>query len=102
MIQPRISICNLTEVFGMPDEQTLSAEICGCEIYTVGTEGSLSVHHCPLHAKAKEMREMLRRLEWVTAIGQDESHCARCTGWRSAGHFGSCELQTLLKEIDNG
>ncbi len=101
----KISICNLTEVFGVAQEQTLNTEACGCEIYTVRTEGALYIHYCPLHARAGEMREMLKEVEWIevdTGVDGTARYCPSCLYDEEDGHRLPCKLQTLLKEINDG
>ena len=84
----RISICNLSEVFGMAEEQTLNTEACGCEIYTVGTEGALLIHYCPLHAAASEMYDLMLEMH-------EELENAGYVDWPE-------RIKIILKEIDNG
>ncbi len=49
------------------------------------------------HQQILALREMLKRLEWVTP--DDEwYYCEICDNTKPDGHEDDCELQALLKE----
>ncbi len=87
-------------------DQKLADTKCGCAI-TVHSDvyvGEALLKYCPLHAHAKEMKEMLKELEWASTIflyGRLMSCCPSCDEETST-HKKDCDLQALLKEIDNG
>ncbi len=74
---------------------------CKCYISTLGPHSG--IRFCGLHAHAGEMKEMLKRLEWVW-VAKDGGRCPVCLGWQDLefhrGHESDCELQALIAQVD--
>ena len=117
--QAKISICNLTEVFGMTDEQKTMP--CGCvtmmefvdELDVTNGMQIQRIHFCPLHTKAQEMYEALKAIPKDIRINNDREdgqlvqECYYCGGtdiFPGEYHHESCHYgnaQVLLKEISD-
>ncbi len=110
MAEQKISICNLSEVFGMVEEQGQAASSgCGCKADTftkerrdeggrlIAIESGTDLHFCPLHAAAPEMYEVLKMLLKHYLQLADSGDCGL---WDSSEEQEVIEVKALIAKID--
>ena len=88
-----------TEPCGCAAEMVLENLYAEGDVFVESRVEILRIHYCPLHAKAGEMREMLKDLEWAVAEREGGS-CPSCRRWCFEGHKNDCELQALIDQVE--
>ncbi len=87
-------------------EGKLSDYIGGWLVAEIDAEHPVDEANARLIAKAPEMLDMLKKIEWILVDmdGPVEGglYCPFCFRDKDVEHHDKCSIQVLLKEIDNG